>query len=536
MTTTQASRVAVTVEQAGPRARTVALVAAIAGAVTLVIRLALHVSGFDLYGDEIIYTNLGRSVISGGFPNFEGGIFFLHGPAFFYLEAGWARLVGSQPGQMSWVFAMRGLNALLAGATAVVVVLLGTRVSSLRVGAAAGALFAVDPFCIRQNDRVLLETSMMFWILLGYLVFIPLVGREPSRRDWGPAIGAGLLFGCAVLTKDEASLISVFPLLIAGIFGWGPRRAATLVTVAVAAAVYAVYVIVVAVNGHFRFFWETKTFGLQRMLGLVQITGFHSSGGGSLLTRLSAEANVFWSTYLVLLLAVPMMLLVLRRGSARPRMMALVYCAAALTMAYAVLFGTLEEQELYLLVVPSTLIIPLAAVELSALWRSRRPVRRGHPSRALASVMVVPLALVLGMNVFTCVQWLRQPDDAFVNLYRYVTTHVPRGTVIAYDGDADTPYSLYGLYQIGYWPTPAALSASHAPYLVVLWGSVTEGYSNLTTAHARQLTSRGRPLFSQWGRTNGQVVLYELPPAARPVRARHSRVRHRRHRAHTRKV
>ena len=31
----------------------------------------------------------------------------------------------------------------------------------------AGALFALDPFCARQNDRVLLETPMMLWILLG---------------------------------------------------------------------------------------------------------------------------------------------------------------------------------------------------------------------------------------------------------------------------------------------------------------------------------------------------------------------------------
>ena len=40
---------------------------------------------------------------------------------------------------------MRMLNALLAGATAVVLVLLATRASSLRVGAVAGLLFALEP-------------------------------------------------------------------------------------------------------------------------------------------------------------------------------------------------------------------------------------------------------------------------------------------------------------------------------------------------------------------------------------------------------
>ena len=50
-----------------------AVVAAIAGGVTLLVRLALHVRGFDLYGDEVIYTDLGRSVISGGLPRLGVG-------------------------------------------------------------------------------------------------------------------------------------------------------------------------------------------------------------------------------------------------------------------------------------------------------------------------------------------------------------------------------------------------------------------------------------------------------------------------------
>ena len=50
---------------------------------------------------------------------------------------------------------MRTLNSLLAAGTAVVIVLLATRAGSLWTGAVAGLLFALDPFCIRQNDRVL---------------------------------------------------------------------------------------------------------------------------------------------------------------------------------------------------------------------------------------------------------------------------------------------------------------------------------------------------------------------------------------------
>ena len=59
----------------------------------------------------------------------------------------------------------------------------------------------------------------------------------------------------------------------------GPRRALTLLTIGTTVAVYAAYTAVVAANGQFGSLWEAKTSGLQRMLGLVQISGFHSSRG-----------------------------------------------------------------------------------------------------------------------------------------------------------------------------------------------------------------------------------------------------------------
>ena len=93
---------------------------------------------------------------------------------------------------------MRVLNALLAGATAAVLVLLAARAGSLRAGLVSGLLFALDPFCIRQNDRVLLETAMLLWVLLGYLVLAPLAqcpgaaARPGPRGGRRPAVRRGL--------------------------------------------------------------------------------------------------------------------------------------------------------------------------------------------------------------------------------------------------------------------------------------------------------------------------------------------------------
>ena len=209
-----------------PQRRSGIVVTAVAvGSLALVVRLVLAYRSFDLFGDEIIYTRLGLSVFSGGFPRFGGRQFFLHPPAYFYLEAGWARLLGRPNSLVAQIYEMRTLNAFLAALTGVVLVLLGGRVSSKRAGIVTGLIFSLDPFCIRQNDRVLLETAMILWILLGYLVFSFLYASPPPRRARSYSIVAGLFFGAAVLTKDEAALITVLPLIILRPRGMARARA-----------------------------------------------------------------------------------------------------------------------------------------------------------------------------------------------------------------------------------------------------------------------------------------------------------------------
>jgi hypothetical protein len=516
MTATRIHLNPATAHHAKPLAGGLAVVAAAIGLVTFLIRLALHVRGFDLYGDEVIYTNLGRSVVYGGFPNFEGQAFFLHGPVYFYLEAGWARIMGNPPGLMPWVYEMRTLNALLAGITAVTLVLLATRASSLRAGAVAGLLFALDPFCIRQNDRVLLETAMMLWVMLGYLVFTSLIGRLPSLRDWPYAIGAGLLFGCAVLTKDEAVLLTVIPVLAGAALRWGPRRAMALATVGTTVVVYAVYVAVVAANGQFSGLWEAKTSGIQRLLGLLQITGFNSHGGGSLSSRLAAEAGSFVTTYIALVLAVPALVVVLRYGDPLQRLLGLLYCAAGMTLGYALVYGTLEEQELYLLIVPSLLIIPVAT-KLLIERRFTRSVPNGRRAIRLIAVISVVLAFAVCFNLATCVRWLRQPDDAVVRLFRYMATNVSAGTTVT-DPTATlnsvSDVAQYGLpprINVDPWLTPAARSQAHVRYVLVEWGLINLGYSEIPSNQIQNVVRNGRVLFSVLGRSYGQVTLYELP-------------------------
>jgi hypothetical protein len=482
------------------------------GLFATVVRLALIPRSFDLFGDEVIYTDLGHSVTHGGFPRLQGP-FFLHGPAFFYLEAGWIHLVGWPADIVVRIDQMRVLNALLAGATAAVLVLLAARAGSMRAGLVSGLLFALDPFCIRQNDRVLLETAMLLLVLLGYLVLAPLAGGPERGHPRARAAGAGLLFGAAWLTKDEGALLTVAPLLAAAVLQWGPRRSLSLLAAGVAAAVYAGYVGVAALGGEWSTWWFAKTAGARRMLGMTQITGFNGKGAPSLAGRLGAEARFFGTSYLLLLVAVPAVLVLLRRGQLA-RLLALFYLAGAAALGYAVTLGTLEENELYLLFIPSLLILPVA----TALWlRGPRGGERRPGAKAWAGAFTAGVALLACVNLTTCVVWLIQPDDGIQRLRQYMAAHIPAGTTVASVDDsppltAGTTFWVLGdRYRVGPWADAAERARHHVRYVVIPWLEIGQGYSYLTDAQAHRLVRGGRLLFSFHERTYGDLALYQIP-------------------------
>jgi 4-amino-4-deoxy-L-arabinose transferase-like glycosyltransferase len=517
----------------------VVVVAAAAGLLTTLLRLLGLGRAQDIFVDEPLYVSLGHSVLSGGFPTVNGTRFFLHPPGFFYLEAAWARLFGSRAGPIAGVYDMRALNAVLAGATAGALVLLVARAGSLRTAAAAGVLFALDPFCIRQNGRVLLETAMIFWVLVGYVVLLPLTEPGPAAqsRRRPPVAGrrlrqvlpralvgeghglravcAGLMFGLAVLTKDEAALITVVPLMAAAALAWNsPRRPLLVVTAGMTVVPYVIYVMTVAAAGDLGEFWAAKTSGALRLLGLLQVTGFNAPRAPALTARLADELRYFGTTYVLLAASLVALVLLARRGNPSQRLLALFYASAVLVLGYAVALGTLEEQELYVMVVPALAALG-AASGLLVERLGHRPAFRGGTLGLLA--------VVLGLNVTTYLQWRSRPDDGYAQLRHYMAAHVPEGSrVAAADGSSSrsqqeqgpSSWVLRDRYDVVRWVWPRDRAEDNVRYLVVPWKDVDQGYSYLSTEAVRTLTENADPLFTFRGRTYGRLVLYRLPQAA----------------------
>ena len=507
--------------------------AGLVGVLALVVRLVGIGPSQDIFVDEPLYVALGQSVRSGGFPMVNGGRFFLHPPGFFYLEAAWERLFGFRPDVVAGVYEMRALNAVLAAATAAALVLLVARAGSLWPALATGALFALEPFCLRQNGRVLLETAMMFWVVAGYVVMLPLVDAHrwstvrvryraqrdgtteivllpvpdpgTARRDYLRAVGAGILFGLAMLTKDEAAMVTVLPLVAAAALGWGPRRRLVLVAACVTALMYLGYVALVVTAGYWDQFWPAKSTGLLRFLGFIQETGFNAPGAPSLTSRLVQEANFFGTTYAVIAASSAALLWLVWRGNRAQRFVALLYASSAVLLAYAVLVGTIEEQELYVMAVPALAILGIAAGMLL----------EGSPraGAALRRVVLPLFVVIMAVNIHTYVTWRTQPDNGYANLRQYMAEHVPFGsTVVSPDGWRQGSYwVLRDRYDVLPWVSAQVQIDERAHYMVVDWTDVDDHYSYLSPGEVRRLTAHAIPLFTFHGRTYSRLVLYRLP-------------------------
>ncbi|MFE5591828.1 ArnT family glycosyltransferase [Streptomyces sp. NPDC056549] len=477
--------------------------AALTALLTVALRLVESGRAGDVFIDEPIYRRLGESAAAGGFPRTDEGLFFLHPPGYFYLEAGWTKLVGEHADIVAGVHSSRVLNSLLAGVTAALLVLLVARVRSPRAGAVAGLVFALDQFCIRQNDRVLLETATMMWILAGYLLLVGLARPDPPGRPRARALLAGLFLGLAVLTKDHATLITVLPLLAALALGWGPPRRLLALTLSVTVLPYTLYLIFIAGFGHFDAFWEAKTSGVRRLLGMVQETGFNAAGTPSLSGRLLDELPGYAGTYLLLALTPVALVLLWRRKEPVYRLLTLFHASAIVTLGYALSIGTLEEQALYLLFVPNLVAL---AVTVPAPSRHRLGLRVLAVG-ALVTVLATPAA-VYAQNRWT-------PDDGFQQLRAYLLTHVPAGTaIVTVDGQRTqgvTDWVLDDTYRLGHWVTPGERAAEGAQYLVVPWRVIEQGYGRSSLAEVRRLTDGLSPVVAYQGPMYGTLALYRLP-------------------------
>jgi 4-amino-4-deoxy-L-arabinose transferase-like glycosyltransferase len=224
------------------------LLATLVALVTFALRAVFLDRSFDVYLDEILYFRISQNVARTLQVYYDPGVpFYLHPPVFFYLEGIYLKLL--QPGGdiVHQIYAVRYLNAILAGLSATMLFLLGRRTGGLHAGIVAAAIFALEPFTITTNSRNLLETLAMFCALAGFCIIFYSISKPTS---WPRILGAGGLLGLALLTNEPSAYITLLPLAVCFLLNWAiPRRMAAL-TAAVACVINLLYVLSVAATGN----------------------------------------------------------------------------------------------------------------------------------------------------------------------------------------------------------------------------------------------------------------------------------------------
>ncbi len=228
--------------------------------VLVVLSAALRVfhigSVYDVFVDELFYNGLGTSVRHGHIPphippgwgHSSHEAFLIHPPGFFILLAMWQTVTGTGGNLFHQIYMSRGLNALVAALTVGLLYALGRRLAGRGAGVATALVVALDPYILRQNGRLFLETSTLFWVVAGYFVLIGL-SQGRYRRPRAAAMGAGALFGLAILTKDTAAIETVGALIVLFVLGWGIPRHLAALTALSAVLTYSPYVVDCAAQG-----------------------------------------------------------------------------------------------------------------------------------------------------------------------------------------------------------------------------------------------------------------------------------------------
>jgi hypothetical protein len=477
----------------------------------LALRIWSKDEAYGLFVDEALYAGSAQTVIENGFiPLTSFGVPFLLHPLFVFLLGAFA-----VPADLSTVsaiavpdlvHALRWVN-ILAGALTIPFVMEIVRRSAKRaphiLAFATGLLFALDPYILRHNGRYLLETVPMLCLLVGLFIVMRGVQRKNLSLPW--AIVASLSFGLAILSKDTFVFTVFLPMLGAAFFRLGGIARKRFVTIAFGSLAPVILYYVWAGIRYGDQFTVRKLDGLRRFLGMDQATGVKAHGAPSIVDTLASQVGTYWTSYALLALAVPATLYLLRKGTETQRLVAILATAAGAQLSFGILIGTLEEQFLYVLIVPAIIVVMVA-------WSTL--LTRKRPYVFYTAVGAAALALGAGMNFAYQAEIRSTPDDAYQNAVQYILDNTKESTAIAW-AQGNTHYQLetfsFQDRNGSQWATPGKIKYYNVKYVLTQSKAIEDGYSYVEKNYLTDtLPKIAHPVFTQESRWSGTIQVWQV--------------------------
>jgi len=496
---------------------------------------------FNIFIDEITYLQISQSVASNLHVQLHGQPFYLHPPAYFFIEAAYLKVFQPAGDMIQTIYATRFINIMISSLSAILLFCIGYRAMSWTAGLIIAILFGLNPFIIKINSLNILEASAIGCVVAGYWIIIssiheklepwlpfwipkglsrffpniatisriPKFGEDPSghKEEIGPLrmILAGIFFGIALLIKESTGFISIIPLLVLLILNWSiPRRAAGIISI-IACLTYSIYPIAVYLAGDWGLFTHQKFRGLQRFLGIIKITGFNRPVGTSLADTLIHQMELYGTTYIIIILGIIATLFLLSSRGRLTRLIGIWTASAYAMMIYLIFLGTLEEQFFIYLVVPCTLA---CAVAIGLL---RKSFIFEHMSRKLLIALMI---LFFSFVSWDSIQWANThfiPDNSYEQVLTYLRDNIPGGTRVASTSEIGQ-YVLSG-YESGpwgLWHTVAELKEYQPEYLIVTPKTVEWNYGPQAKDLLGWVEKHGIPIYIFQGREGDDLILYRI--------------------------
>jgi O-antigen/teichoic acid export membrane protein/4-amino-4-deoxy-L-arabinose transferase-like glycosyltransferase len=472
----------------------------------------------DTQFDEVVYTRASQLVASTGQLAWTNEPVFVHPPLYFLMQSAWLsiRNLGEAP-LFEAIHAARLLTAALGGVNAALLGILAFALTSvarpwrrLLIVGAVVTLAATDPVLLRYSRLAIIEPLALVGCLVTLIV-------SWHARRWSGArhvLAVGLLTGLTLLIKEVSVFLLVTPIVFSAMKrDWSfVRRACA--ALAIGFGVWLLFPLWAAQLGAFARFWEVKLFTLERLLGLLQVTGWNRPGA-SFTGALMRSAPQYFTSYLLLFVgAVALLWLFFRRNKeAATYVLALLLCSYMFA-AYIVTQGTLNEQ-FFIFIMPAAILGSVLGLDalMSALYlrTATRSTIAALPLRVASGCAVgVALLVVLGAVTNWRVQYASAGNNGIEQMARFIDARYPRCATFNASGDVQKyAYSLRGRTVTQFASGAGALGRGVHLFFLNPKDAVV-GYGRMSPELANWIRTNGSPLAAFPSLSHGGVQLWEV--------------------------
>jgi O-antigen/teichoic acid export membrane protein len=476
----------------------------------------------DVLYDEAAYTWAAQQVAQGWHLTLDNQPLFVHPPLMFLLQAGWLRLTGQATAALPSAIRSARLLAASAGvADVLLIAALGYRLT----GAAAprqrraltiiiACVAAVDPVLSRYDRQNVIEP----YALAAGLLTLHAAWHLADRGALPYVSVTGLLGGLTLLTNEIGVALIVVPLLAAILQRDRPliRRSAAALAISFAFALsFLAWAAELGLSGSFV---TVQTSTLQRLIGLVQITGLNVPGV-SLVGSLRQSVSQYSSSYIVLAIGLAALVWCCLRSNNRSGNFLTAWLMASYGLgAYIVAAGTLNEQ-FFVYLLPAGMVGSVLFADALIVGRGRhraggRRRRQRHRLGGVSLRLAAGIACCAGLLGLSTVSWAASyigPGNGAVRASQFIVTRLPACAAVNASGDSEKySYMLGGRSLPSFYVGPAAL-ADGVHYFLLAPNDATEREGDMSPALATWIRENGQRLADFPSRVYRTVQLWHVP-------------------------